>query len=96
MPTTTKNVPKTEAREGQLHAGMMFPFEQIDQPGCYVSIETGRMLRFPPEALAFGHSPFIEVLGNKPWFLTRISDDPYLPLSKARMIAADYDLNVNF
>jgi len=28
--------------------------------------------------------------------VTRISDDPYLPMTKARMIAADLDLPVNF
>jgi hypothetical protein len=28
--------------------------------------------------------------------VTRISDDPYVSLTKARMIAADLDLPVNF
>ena len=29
-------------------------------------------------------------------YVTKLSDDPYLPLTKARMIAANNDLVVNF
>ncbi|MCH7685460.1 MAG: hypothetical protein IH899_02055 [Planctomycetes bacterium] len=43
-----------------------------------------------------GHSPLIEILGNEPMVVTWLSDDPYVPLNKARFIAADLDLDVRF
>jgi hypothetical protein len=38
----------------------------------------------------------MEIVANEPWVVKRLSDDPYVPLTKARMIAADLDLPVNF
>lgn len=43
-----------------------------------------------------GHSPLIEILGNEPMVVTWLSDDPYVPLNKARFIAANLDLDVRF
>ena len=82
----------------QVHgdAGLKCSFNQIESPGCYVSTETGRLLRVPADALAKGQSPKIETVGSTPWIVTRLSSDPYLPISKARMIAADIDIEVNF
>ena len=97
MTQTTKPTKHAELREGvQPQAGIPYTFDQIDNPGCYVSIETGRLLRIPPDALAFGRSPLIEIVGEKPWVVMKISNDPFMPLSRARMSAADFDLPVNF
>ncbi len=54
------------------------------------------LLRIPADALIPGRSPAIEVLSDEPWLVTKISEDPFLPLTKARMIAADLDLQVRF
>ena len=97
MTTTAKPSKHVEQREGVFsHAGLTCTFEQIEDAGCYVTIESGRLLRIPREALAMGRSPLIEMVGHDPWLVTKISDDPYAPLSKARMAAADLDLKVNF
>jgi hypothetical protein len=97
MTTTAKTTKIAEARQGAIsHAGLSCAFEQIEFPGVYVSIETGRLFRIPREALASGRSPLIEMVGREPVLVTKISDDPYVPLSKARMLAADLDLTVNF
>ena len=71
-------------------------FDQIETPGTYVECRTGTLLRVPDDALAPGRSPRIEIMSHEPWNVTRLSDDPYMPLTKARMIAADLDLPVNF
>jgi hypothetical protein len=71
-------------------------FDQIETPGTYVECRTGTLLRVPDDALAPGRSPRIEIVAHEPWMVTRLSDDPYVPLTKARMIAADLDLPVNF
>ena len=71
-------------------------FDQIETPGTYVDTRTGTLLRVPEDALAPGRSPRIEIVAHEPWTVTRVSEDPYIPLTKARMIAADLDLPVNF
>ncbi len=76
--------------------GIAGPFERISQPGCFVFNRTGDLLRVPEEALLPGHSPTLGVVSKEPWLVTKIANDPYLPLGKARTIAADMDLYVNF
>ncbi|MFQ5700824.1 MAG: hypothetical protein ACE5HU_03155 [Acidobacteriota bacterium] len=71
-------------------------FDKIESPGVYVEDRTGVLLRIPEDALLPGRSPSIEVLSNEPWYVTKISDDPYIPLTKARLLAADLDLQVGF
>jgi hypothetical protein len=71
-------------------------FDQIETPGTYVECRTGTLLRVPEDALAPGRSPRIEIVAHEPWTVTRLAEDPYVPLTKARMIAADLDLPVNF
>jgi hypothetical protein len=34
-----------------------YPFNEIHSPGSYLMVETGDLIRVPPEALAPGHSP---------------------------------------
>jgi len=60
------------------------------------SNRTGELLRVPDDALAPGRSPVLDVVSSNQWLVTRISTNPYLTLSKARSIAADMDLGVNF
>jgi len=82
---------------GQQHAAKNItgPFRDITFPGCFVT-RHGELLRVPEEALEAGHSPTIDVVSREPWFVTKISDNPYLPLGAARTLAADMDLNINF
>ena len=77
-------------------AGTQGPFDQITEPGTYFSNWSGHLIRVPEEALKPGHSPLIQIRGKEPMTVTRLSDDPYLCISKARLIAADLDLSVNF
>ncbi len=78
------------------HVGFTCDFRQIEEPGAYVDHETGRLFRIPADALRPGQSPIIDAVGNSPWIVTKVTDDPYAPLSKVRMAAADLDLKVNF
>jgi hypothetical protein len=76
--------------------GRTEPFEQINSPGCYILRQTGTLLRVPPDALIPGRSPAIDVVSKDQWLVSKISSDPYITLSKARAVAADFDLPVNF
>jgi hypothetical protein len=87
--------PKIEGYETKA-LGAQIPFEAITQPGCYLSNWTGHLIRVPDDGLKAGRSPVIDIRGKEAMFVTKLSDDPYLTLTKARMIAADLDLSVNF
>lgn len=89
---------RTEFSEGtRQRTGLITcPFEEINSPGLYIEHKTGTLLRLPGDAVVPGRSPVIEAVANEPWIVTRISEDPFLSLTKARMIAADLDLYVNF
>lgn len=72
------------------------PFTDIHEPGTYVSISTGNLFRIPEEALAKDRSPVLEIVSETGTMMTKLGDDPWMPISKARQLAADADLCVNF
>ncbi len=87
-------------REGEFTAsqgfGTQIPFESITNPGCYICNWSGHLLRIPEDALKPGRSPVLNIKGADTLFVTKISTDPFLPVTKARMLAADCDVVVNF
>jgi hypothetical protein len=76
--------------------GSSVPFENINDAGCYVANWSGHLVRVPEDGVKPGRSPLIELRGREVLFVTKLSDDPYIPISKARMLAANLDLSVNF
>lgn len=77
-------------------AASTIPFGEIDTPGTYLSNWSGHLVRVPEDGVKQGRSPVIEICGKEPMLLTRLSNDPFIGLTKARMLAADLDLPVNF
>ena len=91
-PTTTK-------QEDTYHTGtpgMTIPFDAINEPGCYVCNWSGHLMRVPDDGIARGRSPLLNIIGRDPLFVTKISDNPYIPVTKARLLAANWDVAVNF
>ena len=93
-------MPATKKAQSSIHEkesiGIYGPFQRISEPGCFVLNATGDLMRVPEEALEAGRSPTIDIVSKTPWLVTKISNDPYLPLGGARARAADLDLTVNF
>jgi len=71
-------------------------FGELNRPGTYYMWNTGGICRIPEEALKASHGPSLEIKLQGDDRVTRLSDDPFLPLSKARLIAAQAELEVNF
>ena len=94
MPTTTKTQQSEWRRPST--GTVTCEFDQIQTPGLYVEHRTGALMRVPEDALIPGRSPAIEIITSHPNIVTKISDDPFLGVTKARMIAADLDLHVEF
>jgi hypothetical protein len=78
------------------HVGMSIPFEQINEPGAYICCWSGHLLRVPEDGVTPGRSPLINIIGCGPLTVTKISDNPYVTVTKAKLLAANFDLNVNF
>ncbi len=72
------------------------PWDKITEYGTYVCNWSGHLLRVPEDGVISGRSPVMNIVGYEPLFVTKISDDPYIPLTKARLLASNYDIRVNF
>lgn len=90
---TTRNDTSRTSTQNRL---TRVPFSDISEPGVYVNQQTGALFRVPEDAIAPGHSPLIEIVCNSSNMVTKLNDDPWLPISKARQLAADADLAVDF
>ncbi len=97
MPTATptKTVTQTGIPSGVV-MGQVVPFESICEPGAYVCNWSGHLLRVPSDAVTAGRSPLINIVGADCLFVTKICNDPFVPLTKARLLACNFDIAVNF
>ena len=71
-------------------------WEDLREPGAYVGEGSGNLFRVPQEALITGASPIIARISNGASRLVRVSENPAVPLVKARMVAADHNIGPNF
>ena len=94
--TTTTQYNAVAKYEGHTPVGTTLPFENLNEPGCYICNWSGHLMRVPEDGVAPGRSPLINVVGAEPLFVTKICDNPYVPLTKARMVACNLDIAVNF
>ena len=94
MTTATKHA-NTNCDAGS-ECGQTMPFANISEPGCYVCNWSGHLLRVPEDAVTAGRSPLINVVGPEPLFVTKISDNPYVAITKAKLLACNADVHVNF
>ncbi|MHC4092305.1 MAG: hypothetical protein ACYSVY_18880 [Planctomycetota bacterium] len=91
MTTTTQTTFESEKA-----LGTKVPFENIQEPGCYICNWSGHLLRVPEDGIAPGRSPLLNLVGNEPLFVTKLSENPYVTIAKARMIASNLDCCVSF
>ena len=92
--TVTKNiVSQTQTRGTHLQE---MSWGTITEPGCYLVLDTGALVRIPAEALAPGHSPLVTFTSAKGLRVAKLSDNPAEPITVLRAIAADNDYFVNF
>ena len=61
----------------------------ISAPGCYVCDWNGHVLRVQAEAGQTRRSLMVSIVGSRPLTVTRISDNPFIPLSEARLRASN-------
>ncbi len=96
MPTITTPQITNQNFNQTAGCGSCIPFEAICEPGCYICNWSGHLLRVPPDGVVQGRSPLITFIGFEPLFVTKLTSDPYVPVTKARLLAANCDTCVNF
>lgn len=93
MTTMTKPVSQSGVGIG---APNRVAFSEVNQPGAYLCHWSGHLIRVPEDALKPGRSPVLDIVSNDELYVTKLADNPFIPITKARMIACDLDLPVNF
>lgn len=76
--------------------GATIPFDAICTPGCYLCNWSGHLLRVPQDGVAPGRQTAYNITGNDTLFVTMLSTNPFIPVTKARLLAANLDIAVNF
>ncbi len=71
-------------------------WEAVDEPGSYVERGSGDLYRFPKESLIPGASPAIVKESRGASVLVKLSDDPFITTFKARLLAAQHNIEPNF
>lgn len=84
------------AAAARIASGHTFAFDSIPQPGAYVCNWSGHLLRLPREALTSVGAAALNMVGPDPLTVTKLSDDPYIPLSQAKRLAGDMQIPVTF
>ena len=92
---TTTTVKETRKLSGPNLASLI-PWEHVSEPGAYVCNWNGYLLRIPEGGISSDGCPYVYMIGPEPLFVTKISDDPHVTISKARMLACNFDITVNF
>lgn len=76
--------------------GTTILWDQINDPGSYICNWSGHLLRVPQDGIAPGRSPLVNLVANEQLFVTKISDDPFITITKAKLIASNFDISINF
>ena len=92
---TTNSKPR-ETVIGASCGGTTLPFDGINEPGAYICRWSGHLLRVPEDSISSEHTPRMGVIGADALLVTKIDNDPYVPVTKARLLAANHDVSVNF
>ena len=95
MTTATKTHGATQ-HDLEQNCGQTLPWSSICEPGCYICNWSGHLLRVPDDGVAPGRSPLINMVGCEPLFVTKISNNPFVSVTKAKLLACNADVHVNF
>ncbi|MEP0845825.1 MAG: hypothetical protein HRF50_03270 [Phycisphaerae bacterium] len=96
MTTQTLNQNTTQNSFSTTPVGTTIPFESINDCGAYICNWSGHLLRVPEDGVIPGRSPAVNMVGPQPLTVTKISDNPFITVTKAKLLASNYDLAVNF
>ncbi len=72
------------------------PRRDVTEPGAYVCRESGDLVRIALTGAASDSSELIERQEAEPVHVVRIHLDPFVAISRARVLAANLDVEIKF
>ena len=91
---TMVSAPRTKCQPQR--PGVAVPFDTISSAGAYVCDWSGHLLRVPVRSIPPGQSLKLNIIGSAPLTVTKISDDPDVPLTEARTLAVSLGARPGF
>ncbi len=91
----TERTLSRRSRTNGMKLGVRIPLDLIRDAGTYVCEWSGHLLRMTLGALGPDGTGF-NIVGLTPLYVTKISDDPTLLLTRARRVADRLKLRVDF
>lgn len=85
-----------KSRHNGPRAGASVPLDTVDAPGAYLCNWSGHLMRISERSLLPHGALALNIVGAEPLTVTRISNDPDVPLSEARGLAWRLGLSVGF
>lgn len=76
--------------------GIPVPLDTVASPGAYICNWSGHLLRVPEQGFLASGPLAVNIVGGQPLTVTKISENPDLPLSEARGRAWTLGLSVRF
>ncbi len=70
--------------------------EDVKKPGAYVCLGSGDLIRVTGTGGVPDDMPSLQNCDPKTVSVTRISIDPFVSITQARMTAANLDIEINF
>ncbi len=68
--------------------------DEVTERGAYVSHRTGDLIRVVSTGASSGDSELIDKHSTEPIYVTQISQDPFVPISQARIAAANLNIEI--
>lgn len=72
------------------------PLDEVADAGAYISRSSGHLVRIVAAGRPLVGEELLEEHNTAPVYLTRVSTDPFVPITRARMAAANRDIEVHF
>ena len=94
MANTTSHM--TDQCATMIAPGTTLPLASVNELGAYVCNWSGHLLRISEDGAAPGRSGLLDLVGHEPPWVTKIANNPFIPITKARMLAAALDVSANF
>ena len=70
--------------------------DEITAPGAYVCHGRGDLIRVSGSDLTSDDLEELKSAADEPVYVTLVSEDPFIPISRARIAAANLDVEISF
>ncbi len=70
--------------------------DEITEPGAYVCHGSGDLIRICGAGVPSDDTEAAKSGGSEPVYVTQVSRDPFVPISRARLAAANLDIEISF